>query len=173
MSPTENHRTLLAVFLLASVSALAGDTRRIVISIPDHKLTLIEGERVIRVYDVATGKLSTPSPTGEFRIVNRVQHPTWYGPSGVVRPGPSNPLGTRWMGLSAHGYGIHGTNVPQSIGKFASHGCIRMRARDVEELFDLVPVGTTVELIDQPGPLADARGAVPSHDREGVVATAN
>ncbi|MGA2182156.1 MAG: L,D-transpeptidase [Bryobacteraceae bacterium] len=150
MSRTENHRKLLTLLLLTGVSALAGDTRRIVISIPDHKLVLLESERVIRVYDVATGKPSTPSPAGEFHIVNRVQHPTWYGPGGVVRPGPSNPLGTRWMGLSAHGYGIHGTNVPQSIGKSASHGCIRMRTRDVEELFELVPVGATVELVDQP-----------------------
>ncbi len=177
MSRTDNHRMLLSVFLLTSVAALASDTRRIVISIPDHKLALLEGDRVIRVYDVATGKPSTPSPAGEFRIVNRVQHPTWYGPNGTVRPGPANPLGTRWMGLSARGYGIHGTNAPQSIGKFASHGCIRMRTKDLEELFELVTVGTTVELIDQPyeplRPLADARASVPSHDREEVLASAN
>jgi L,D-transpeptidase catalytic domain len=70
-------RKLLTFLLLTSVSAPAGDTRRIVISIPDHKLALLEGERVIRVCDVATGK-PTPSPAGEFRIVNRVRHPTWY-----------------------------------------------------------------------------------------------
>jgi lipoprotein-anchoring transpeptidase ErfK/SrfK len=64
----------------------------------------------------------------------------------VVGPGPGNPVGTRWMGLSAAGYGIHGTNAPGSIGKAASHGCIRMRNRDVEELFELVGVGVTVEL---------------------------
>jgi lipoprotein-anchoring transpeptidase ErfK/SrfK len=63
-----------------------------------------------------------------------------------VGPGKNNPLGTRWMGLGYKGYGIHGTNVPSSIGKAASHGCIRMRQHDVEELFALVDVGTTVEL---------------------------
>jgi len=145
------NRRLPLLLLMAAVAALANENsaaaRRIVISIPDHKLTLMEGDKVIRVYAVATGKLSTPSPEGEFRVVNRVAHPTWFSPRGVVKPGPANPLGTRWMGLSAAGYGIHGTNAPDSIGKYASHGCIRMRNRDVEELFELVPVGTPVELV--------------------------
>jgi lipoprotein-anchoring transpeptidase ErfK/SrfK len=149
MSRRESYK-LMTLLLVASVSALAAEPRRIVICIPDHKLALLEGDHVLRVYEVATGKPSTPSPTGEFHIVNRVQHPTWYGPSGVVKPGPANPLGTRWMGLSIPGYGIHGTNMPKSIGKSASHGCIRMRREDVEELFELVPVGATVELIDHP-----------------------
>jgi lipoprotein-anchoring transpeptidase ErfK/SrfK len=64
----------------------------------------------------------------------------------VVAPGKGNPLGTRWMGLTAKGYGIHGTNAPKSIGKAASHGCIRVRASDLEELFDLVSVGIVVEI---------------------------
>jgi lipoprotein-anchoring transpeptidase ErfK/SrfK len=98
------------------------------------------------VYDVAVGTPATPSPEGEFTIVNRLTDPTWYASGKAVRPGPANPLGSRWMGLSAPGYGIHGTNAPRSIGKAASHGCIRMRRRDVEELFELVGVGATVEL---------------------------
>ena len=144
---------LLAILAFASLNALAdekrADPRRIVISIPDHKLALVEGDRILRVFDVAVGKPSTPSPHGEFRVVSRVVRPTWYGPGKVVGPGKSNPLGTRWLGLSAAGYGIHGTNVPQSIGKHASHGCIRMRNRDVEELFEMVPVGITVELLGE------------------------
>ena len=147
------NRRLPLLLLMVAAAAAANEspaTRRIVISIPDHKLTLLEGDKVLRVYAVATGKLSTPSPEGEFRVVNRVAHPTWFSPHGVVKPGPANPLGTRWMGLSAAGYGIHGTNAPDSIGKYASHGCIRMRNRDVEELFKLVPVGTRVELIGGP-----------------------
>jgi len=147
------NRGLPILLLAAAASAAAAtttDTRRIVISIPDHKLTLIDGDKVIRVYEVATGKLSTPSPEGDFRVVNRVAHPTWFSPHGVVKPGPANPLGTRWMGLSIAGYGIHGTNAPSSIGKYASHGCIRMRNRDVEDLFERVQVGTPVELIGAP-----------------------
>jgi len=120
--------------------------RRIVISLPDRKLALLENDRVLKVYDVAVGKAATPSPRGCFAIINRVRDPTWFGPAGPVAPGPRNPLGTRWMGLSAQGYGIHGTNVPGSIGKAASHGCIRMRRQDLEELYELVGVGTQVEL---------------------------
>jgi lipoprotein-anchoring transpeptidase ErfK/SrfK len=160
------HANLKATTRLAAVLAIAafeahaqesgrpvelGERRRIVISITDRKLVLFEGERVLRVYDVAVGKRSTPSPQGKFAIINRVPNPTWYGPAGVVvAPGKSNPLGSRWMGLSAKGYGIHGTNVPTSIGQAASHGCIRMRRHDLEELFELVTVGTIVELQDQP-----------------------
>jgi len=147
------NRRLPILLLLAGTAALASENPpapRILISIPDHKLALMEGDKVIRVYAVATGKLSTPSPEGEFRVVDRVAHPTWFSPHGIVKPGPANPLGTRWLGLSIPGYGIHGTNAPDSIGKYASHGCIRMRNRDVEDLFERVPVGTRVELIAQP-----------------------
>ena len=143
------NRRLPILLLMATAAAIANETpaaRRIVISIPEHKLTLMEGGRVLRVYAVATGKLSTPSPEGEFRVVNRVVHPTWFSPRGVVKPGPANPLGTRWLGLSAAGYGIHGTNAPDSIGKAVSHGCFRMGKHDVEELFKLARVGDTVEI---------------------------
>ena len=139
---------LAAILAIAAGDALADErTRRVVISIPDRKMVLLEGSRVLRVYDVAVGKPSTPSPEGEFQIVNRLADPTWFaGPNGPVEPGKNNPLGSRWMGLSKKGYGIHGTNAPRSIGKAASHGCIRMRKHDVEELFELIGVGVTVEL---------------------------
>lgn len=120
--------------------------RRIVISIPDHKLALIEDGRVVKVYPVAVGRRVTPSPTGTFYIANRVKNPTYYRPGVVIPPGPRDPVGTRWMGLSKPGYGIHGTNEPGSIGHAASHGCIRMRTRDVEDLFSRVRVGDVVEL---------------------------
>jgi lipoprotein-anchoring transpeptidase ErfK/SrfK len=73
----------------------------------------------------------------------------------VVGPGKSNPVGTRWIGLSIKGYGIHGTNVPSSIGKNVSHGCIRMRNRDVEELFTMVALGDQVELYRERTPELD------------------
>ncbi len=136
---------LAAILAVAAADAFAED-RRIVVSIPDRKLVLLEGNRILKVYDVAVGKPSTPSPAGEFRVMNRIANPTYFGTGKVIAPGKQNPLGTRWIGLSAKGYGIHGTNVPSSIGKAASHGCIRMRQRDVEELFDLVQVGVPVEL---------------------------
>jgi hypothetical protein len=121
-------------------------TRRIVVSIPDRKLALMEGDRVVKIYPVAVGAAATPSPSGSFTVVERVTHPAWYRPGKVVPPGTRNPLGTRWIGLSIKGYGIHGTSNPRSIGRRTSHGCIRLRNADVEELFGLVAVGDAVEL---------------------------
>ena len=79
-------------------------------------------------------------------MIRRVTNPTWYHAGKVVPPGKNNPVGSRWIGLSEKGYGIHGTNAPGSIGRNVSHGCIRMRNRDVEQLFELVKVGDVVEL---------------------------
>ena len=141
----------VAVVLMAGAAeAFAQEAaRRVIVSIADRKAVLLEDGKVTRVYTVAVGKPSTPSPTGTFQIVTRIPHPTWYGPRVVVQPGKTNPLGTRWIGLSVKGYGIHGTTSPRSIGKAASHGCIRMRNQDVEELFELVRAGDTVELLGE------------------------
>jgi lipoprotein-anchoring transpeptidase ErfK/SrfK len=141
---------LLAILAAAASEVLAeGATRRLIISIPDRKIALLEDGRVVKVYPIAVGKQSTPSPNGSFHIATQVVKPTWYQPGKVVGPGPANPLGTRWMGLGYKGYGIHGTNRPRSIGKAASHGCIRMRNQDVEELFALVEVGDAVDLVTE------------------------
>ncbi len=120
--------------------------RRIVISIPDRKLALLQDGAVVKIYAIAVGKQATASPTGEFTIINRLTNPTYYAKGVVIGPGQTNPLGSRWMGLSRKGYGIHGTNEPRSIGKAASHGCFRMTKADLEELFNLVRVGDTVEV---------------------------
>ncbi len=121
--------------------------RKIVVSLEDRKLALVEDGAVKKVYTVAVGKPSTPSPVGVFKIERRVANPIYQHDGKTVMPGPGNPVGTRWMGLSVAGYGIHGTNVPRSIGKASSHGCIRMAKADLEELYGLVSVGDTVELI--------------------------
>ena len=121
--------------------------RWIVVSLPDRKLALLQNGSVWKVYRIAVGKTSTPSPVGKFKIVNRVANPTYYHKGLVIPAGGNNPVGSRWMGLSATGYGIHGTNQPGSIGKAASTGCIRMGKHDVEELFSLVEVGDEVEIL--------------------------
>jgi len=121
----------------------------LVVNIAERKLVVMQGHHVLKAYTVAVGKPSTPSPTGQMRIISKVVDPTYYHQGKVIPPSESNPLGDRWMGLSEKGYGIHGTNVPGSIGKAASHGCIRMAKRDVEELFDLVRVGDLVEIRDE------------------------
>ena len=129
--------------------AAQGNTPRpvIVVSLEDRKLALVEDGQVKRVYTVAVGKPSTPSPEGTFSIQRRVKNPTYRHDGKTVLPGPGNPVGTRWMGLNTRGYGIHGTNEPRSIGKAASHGCIRMVQADLEELYELIAVGDTVELV--------------------------
>jgi lipoprotein-anchoring transpeptidase ErfK/SrfK len=155
-----NLRSLIAVTLLATAEALCQERqadkrtsaedspvqRRVVVSIPDRKLALIEKGRVVKIYPTAVGAAASPTPSGTYKIAQRVANPTWYGPDKVVGPGKDNPVGTRWLGLSRKGYGIHGTNNPRSIGKRASHGCVRMRNSDVEDLFARVAVGDVVEL---------------------------
>lgn len=142
--------TLIAIFsaqAAAQATTQAAPKRVIVVSLEDHKLALIQDGQIVKVYSVAVGKPSTPSPAGTFTIARRVANPTYFHGGKVIPPGPDNPVGTRWMGLSIRGYGIHGTNEPHSIGKAASHGCIRMARADLEELFPIVGVGDTVELV--------------------------
>ncbi|HKD01071.1 MAG TPA: L,D-transpeptidase [Terriglobales bacterium] len=124
----------------------ASSKREILVSIPDRKLAVLEDGQTIRVFPVAVGVAASPSPEGEFRIVNRLSDPTYYRPHMVIPPGPLNPIGSRWIGLDRKGYGIHGTNDPGSVAKAASHGCIRLCNRDMEELFDMVRVGDRVRI---------------------------
>ena len=120
-----------------------------------HRLTLFgSGGQVVRVLGVAVGQAIYPTPTGSFQIVDKQRHPWWYPPNSSwaegakpIPPGPSNPLGTRWMGLDSPGVGIHGTPNPASIGYSASHGCIRMRIADAEWVFQRVRVGTPVWIV--------------------------
>jgi hypothetical protein len=123
--------------------------RVVLVSLVDRKLAVIEDGVVIATFEVAVGADVSPSPTGEFKVVSRVQNPTYYHPGIVIPGGKNNPLGTRWLGLSEKGYGIHGTNAPGSIGRAASHGCIRLRNRDIEKLFTLVKIGDTVKIRDE------------------------
>jgi lipoprotein-anchoring transpeptidase ErfK/SrfK len=121
-------------------------SRQIIVSIPDRKLVVMQNGAVLREFPIAVGANASPSPTGTFEIVNRLSDPTYYHAGIVLPPGADNPLGPRWVGLNKKGYGIHGTNAPGSIGKAASHGCIRLRNRDMVQFFALVHVGDTVEI---------------------------
>jgi L,D-transpeptidase ErfK/SrfK len=104
---------------------------------------------------VATGQSSYPTPIGKFEIIVKQRNPWWYPPAGSawaegeepVPPGPGNPLGTRWMGISSPYVGIHGTFNSYSIGYSASHGCVRMLIPEVEWLFERVDVGTPVFIV--------------------------
>ncbi|HEY2359658.1 MAG TPA: L,D-transpeptidase [Candidatus Angelobacter sp.] len=117
---------------------------QIIISIADRQLAVIDRGQVLKTYPIAVGARGTPSPDGDFVIINHAKNPVYRHGDKEIASGKDNPLGTRWMGLSLKGYGIHGTNVQSSVGKAISHGCFRMRKQDVEELYTLVQVGDTV-----------------------------
>jgi L,D-transpeptidase catalytic domain len=126
----------------------------IVIRRDSKGLYLYRGMRLWRTFGVATGQSSYPTPLGRWSIVTMQRNPWWYPPNAEwargqspIPPGPGNPLGTRWMGLSASGVGIHGTPDPASIGYSASHGCIRMHIPSAEWLFNNVDVGTPVFIV--------------------------
>jgi lipoprotein-anchoring transpeptidase ErfK/SrfK len=127
----------------------------IVVTRGANTLKLYEGRSIVRTFPVATGQSIYPTPAGVWSIANKQLDPWWYPPTydawakGLkpVPPGPGNPLGTRWMGLTAPGVGIHGTDADTSIGYSASHGCVRMHVPDAEWLFERVPVGTPVVIL--------------------------
>jgi lipoprotein-anchoring transpeptidase ErfK/SrfK len=123
----------------------------IVIQRGANVLTLYDSTQTIRTFGVATGQAQYPTPSGTWSIVDKQRDPWWRPPDSEwakdakpIPPGPGNPLGTRWMGLSAAAVGIHGTPDAASIGYSASHGCIRMRVPDAEWLFEHVEIGTPV-----------------------------
>jgi lipoprotein-anchoring transpeptidase ErfK/SrfK len=129
----------------SKVSVLHRAGRVVLVSIADRRLAVIEDENVLAYFPVAVGATVSPSPTGEFEIVNRVTNPAYYHDGVVMEAGENSPVGTRWIGLNLKGLGIHGTNAPRSIGR-ASHGCIRLRNRDVEQLFAMLRVGDVVSI---------------------------
>jgi lipoprotein-anchoring transpeptidase ErfK/SrfK len=126
----------------------------IVIHRGENRLRLYDGMKLHRTFGVATGESRYPTPIGNFRIVVKWRNPWWYPPASdwakdaePIPPGPGNPLGTRWMGLSVPAVGIHGTPDPASIGYSVSHGCIRMRIPEAEWLFNEVEIGTPVYIV--------------------------
>ena len=140
------------VLLPQTTRATVGDV--IVIARGSNRLSLFDGMKLRRTFGVATGEARYPTPLGKFQIVVKWRNPWWYPPQSdwakdakPIPPGPGNPLGTRWMGISSPAVGIHGTPDPASIGYSVSHGCIRMLIPEVEWLFNRVEVGTPVYIV--------------------------
>lgn len=129
--------------------------KTIVVDKSERRLYLYSGAKMQKTYRVAVGMPGYPTPMGQFEIIQKRYMPTWTNPGSAwaasmpayIPPGPGNPLGTRALNLSASGIRIHGTNKISSIGTAASHGCIRMVRHDVEQLYDLVKVGTAVYVV--------------------------
>lgn len=138
------------------------------------------GERVVHTYPVSIGRMDWKTPMGLTKVVAKEVDPPWRPPASikaehakegdilpdVVPGGPDNPLGRFAMRLGVPGYLIHGTNKPYGIGMRVTHGCVRMYPEDIEQLFGMVPVGTSVRLIDQPVKVGRLNGEllVESHE---------
>ncbi len=122
---------------------------KILVDKSQNRLTLLAADNeIVKVYPVSTGE-NNSTPLGTFKIINRIADPVWYTQGAVVpAESPDNILGSRWLGLSEPGYGIHGTTKPDSVGTQATRGCVRMLNHDVEELYAIVAVGTEVTIID-------------------------
>ena len=149
-------RKSVSIFLLAvlfSVVTYAGEPAANVLGVwvdkSDNTLALKLGGHILKTYTVSTG-VNNSTPVGTFKVTTMLENPTWYKGSGAVF-GPHdkrNQLGTRWIGFNKKGYGIHGTTEPEKLGRQVSAGCVRMRNRDVEELFTFVKPGTVVTIRD-------------------------
>lgn len=143
------YSVMAIIFILSSFATTAqAAQKKIFINSASRLMTFYDGDVKVAVYHLGLGKVSTPTPTGYFKITEKAINPSWIDPSDPeyeIPSGPNNPLGYRWMQIWGN-YGIHGTNKPESIGGYVSNGCIRMREQDVEELFDAVEVGTPVEI---------------------------
>ncbi len=121
----------------------------------------------VRTFPIGIGVLDFKTPIGKkFRVQNKSANPSWRIPKGlrekygmtVMPPGPENPVGSHWLGLSR--YGLHGTAMPMGVGRLVSHGCIRHYPEDIKQLFDLTPVGTTVEVIYEPVKFGFLKGRI-------------
>jgi L,D-transpeptidase ErfK/SrfK len=162
---------------LKSGQALVVDNRHVIpahpidgilINVPQRMLFVFVGNRLVGAYPVAVGCPDWRTPLGAFAVSSKEHDPTWDVPKSIqeemsesgravqtrVPPGPNNPLGDRWLGVSNLGFGIHGTNQPSSIYRFATHGCIRLHPADARSLFDVVWVGMPIRIVYQPVLLA-------------------
>jgi lipoprotein-anchoring transpeptidase ErfK/SrfK len=154
---TNNRRTALEL-IVSSVEPKvtpANFGSVVIIFRGSNKLALFDGPSLVRTFRVATGSSQYPTPLGKYSIATKQFNPWWIPPPDSdwaqgkkpIPPGPGNPLGTRWMGTTAPLVGIHGTPDAASIGYSASHGCIRMRVPEAEQLFSQVSVGTPVLIV--------------------------
>jgi L,D-transpeptidase ErfK/SrfK len=144
----------------------------LVINVGDLMLYWMRDGDLVAAFPVGVGRVAWETPSGHYSIVGRRRDPVWHVPptiqremrekgepvKRVVPPGPDNPLGKYWLQLSLSGYGIHGTNAPRSVGKYTTHGCIRLRPDDEDRLYHGVSNGTAVDIINEPIKLARLEG---------------
>ena len=145
----------------------------------ENMLYLYENGHITKSWPVATGAAGFPTPTGTWRVVQKLVNPTWINPNSgwskgmpaKIGPGPNNPLGTRALALNASGILIHATSDRSSIGFSASHGCIRMNEEDEMDLFGRVDTGTLVAVVNAgpPKPRGSVPAPAPAPEQDAVV----
>ena len=146
-------------WILPDVTSYKG----IVINLSEMRLYCFfteKGARVVTTFPIGIGAEGDDTPEGNFRVIEKIENPSWYVPESIQKekpylpkvlpPGPDNPLGSHAMRLSLRTILIHGTNKPWGVGRRVSHGCIRLYPEDISKLFDLVPIGSSVTIIRQP-----------------------
>ncbi len=126
----------------------------LLLKLKEKKVYVYKGDKLLTKYPVAIGKKGWETPTGEWQVMEKIKNPAWtsFKTGEVFAPGVKNPLGSHWIGFWTDGQdviGFHGTANVKSIGTAASHGCVRMRNRDVTALFPLVKVGTIVKVVNE------------------------
>lgn len=142
------------ITVLNTGAPLKARITRVVANKADKTLYAYSGEQLVATYPTTVGSSSTPSPHGSYKIVNKVKMPWYKATVGednnkqvyMLPPGPNNPVGVVWMGLSKPSYGLHGSPKPEGISRQASHGCIRLTNWDVLEVYANIENGATVEL---------------------------
>jgi L,D-transpeptidase ErfK/SrfK len=125
------------------------DPVHLVLRLGQRRVYVYQGDTLLKSFPVAIGREGWETPTGTFAVMNMLRNPGWTNPLTGERmaPGPNNPLGERWIAFWTDGrnyIGFHGTPNRNSVGRAASHGCVRMYNEDVRQLFEIVQVGTTV-----------------------------
>lgn len=136
------------------------EEKGLLVNVPEMRLYDFRVKPVPEVYAAAIGDAEDPTPIGAFEIGAKRSDPVWFVPASIraekpdlpkeVPPGPENPLGSRWMTLGTSSYGIHGTNIRWSIGRIATHGCIRLYEDEMERLYGRTSPGTLVRIVYQP-----------------------
>jgi lipoprotein-anchoring transpeptidase ErfK/SrfK len=130
-------------------NAIASSSSRIVVDLSEAKVYTYWGEWLLATYPVAVGQPGWETPLGTFKVQKKLRNPVWQQPitGELIRTGPDNPLGNRWIGFwsdGRHHIGFHGTNKEQLVGQPVSHGCLRMRNTDIQALYEQVVIGTPI-----------------------------
>lgn len=140
----------------------------ILLNVPERRLYLFRNGELLQTHAVAIGKSDWLTAIGSFHVARLTKNPVWTPPRSMIEregvkddpvpPGPENPLGDRWIGWSAPGFGFHSTNSPRSVGGVVSHGCVRLYPEQAKALFEAVTVGTPIHSVYEPVLLAREGG---------------